>query len=294
MPCRLFVLVLALGMTAASHAAASPADGLIGLELGLVLEQATAASDSTVNASSAEPDSSVPAAAPDRHRAFSDLKPARDMWRGLRVTGGDAAAVVTGPFHMDRSDALWTLAAVGATGLVYAYDEEILDAFHRNSGTVFESADRLEKLGLIQETAPYWAAGLTIGYLMRWDTVTQMTSEVLESHLVTGVLRQVIEQAVGRTRPVDGKGPYNFEFREGDSFPSGHASVVFEVATVASYHTRSNWLRILYYSIATGLSLQRVDSDEHWPSDIVVGACIGTLVSRTIVRRHAAARAAGK
>jgi membrane-associated phospholipid phosphatase len=70
--------------------------------------------------------------------------------------------------------------------------------------------------------------------------------------------------------------------------------VVFEVATVASFHTRSNWLRILYYSIATGVSLQRVDSDEHWPSDVVVGACIGTLVARTIVLRHAGARAAGK
>src|SRR5262245_20071323 len=45
---------------------------------------------------------------PERHRAFSDLKPARDIGRGLRVLGSDTKAVVTAPFHMNAGDALWT------------------------------------------------------------------------------------------------------------------------------------------------------------------------------------------
>ncbi|HET9328514.1 MAG TPA: phosphatase PAP2 family protein [Candidatus Eisenbacteria bacterium] len=291
---RVFRLVLGLAILAAASgpALAMPHDGLSWVDP-VILVQDAVPYDTTVT------DTVAASATPDRHRSFKDLKPAKDMWRGVKVAGGDAMAVVTGPFHMDGSDAMWTLAALGATGIVYAYDQEILDAFHRNDDAgaydaLVEPGHHLEELGLIGTTAPYWATGLAIGYLMRWDTVTQVTSEVLESHLITGVLRQIIEQSVGRTRPTDGKGPYNFEFREGDSFPSGHASVVFEVATVASYHTRSNWLRALYYSVATAVSLQRVDSNEHWPSDIIAGACIGTLVARTIVRRHAAARAAGR
>ena len=66
--------------------------------------------------------------------------------------------------------------------------------------------------------------------------------------------------------------------------------MVFEVATVAAHHTRSVPLRILYYAIATSISLQRVDSFSHWPSDIFVGAVIGTAVARSIVRRHAEAK----
>jgi membrane-associated phospholipid phosphatase len=67
---------------------------------------------------------------------------------------------------------------------------------------------------------------------------------------------------------------------------------VFEVATVAAHHTRSVPLRILYYAVATSISLQRVDSRAHWPSDIFMGAVVGTAVARAIVRRHAEAKRA--
>jgi len=257
---------------------------------------AYAAGDSLVDSwGTAESIEAPPPPAPERERAFSDLKPARDIGRGLRVLAADARAVFAAPFHMDRGDALWTLGTVVVAGALYSQDQQVLDAVDRNSENqvlhaAIQPGRALEKLGFIGSTAPYYAAGLTLGYVMRWDLMTEMSAEILESHLIAGTVRNLLEGAVGRSRPRSGQGPRDFHFREGDSFPSGHASVVFEVATVAAHHTRSIPLRILYYTIATSISLQRVDSFSHWPSDIFVGAVIGTAVARGIVRRHAEAK----
>ena len=294
------ILIGLLGALPWSSALASPFDPLpLASRFSQVLTvDAFAAGDTAVQDSwgDSQADTAV-AAPPERHRAFSDLKPARDIGRGLRVLGSDTRAVFTAPFHMNGGDALWTGATLAVGAALYAYDQEVLDAFIRNQGNdVYHAAlqpgRQWEKLGFIGSTAPYWAAGLTVGYVMRWDPVTEISAEVLESHFITGLVRNIFEGAVGRSRPRSGKGPRNFEFRKGDSFPSGHASVVFEVATVAAHHTRSVPLRILYYAVATSISLQRVDSRAHWPSDIFMGAVVGTAVARAIVRRHAEAKRA--
>jgi hypothetical protein len=254
----------------------------------------TALIDSAIAGASVSVDSTV-AAAPERHRSFQDLKPGKDILHGAGVTVRDAWAVLSGPAHMNRGDLLWTVAALGTVAALYSTDQELLDAFHRNHEddtykAVLWPGRKLEKLGFIGSTAPYYAGGLVIGYLTRFDPLTQMTAECLESHMVAGIVRNLIEPTLGRTRPRTGKGPRNFEFGKGDSFPSGHASVVFEVATVVAHHTESTALRILAYALATSISLQRVDSDSHWPSDIVAGAMIGTVVARTLVRRHQESR----
>src|SRR5262245_11704735 len=67
---------------------------------------AYAAGDTLVQDSwgSPQPDT-VAVVVPERHRAFSDLKPARDIGRGLRVMASDTRAIFAAPFHMNGGDA---------------------------------------------------------------------------------------------------------------------------------------------------------------------------------------------
>jgi len=174
---------------------------------------AYAAGDSLVDSwGTPEPiETPAEAPAPERDRAFSDLKPARDIGRGLRVLASDTRAVFEAPFHMDRGDALWTLGTMVVAGALYSQDQQVLDAVDRNSENevlhaAIQPGRALEKLGFIGSTAPYYAAGLTLGYVMRWDPVTEMTAEVLESHFIAGVVRNLLEGAVGRSRPRSGQG----------------------------------------------------------------------------------------
>jgi membrane-associated phospholipid phosphatase len=91
---------------------------------------------------------------------------------------------------------------------------------------------------------------------------------------------------VGRSRPADGLGARHFEFNEGVSFPSGHTSVVFELATILSHHVDHPAFTVVAYGLATTVALQRIDSGSHWASDVFVAAAYGTAVARTVVRRH--------
>ena len=47
---------------------------------------------------------------------------------------------------------------------------------------------------------------------------------------------------------------------------------------------------ILYAAAALG-AVQRVESQNHWPSDVLFPAITGTVISHTIVRRNAERRA---
>lgn len=63
-----------------------------------------------------------------------------------------------------------------------------------------------------------------------------------------------------------------------DSFPSGHATAAFAVATMeSSFHPRE---APLWYAGATLISLSRIRLHRHTDADVAVGAAIGYGVSR--------------
>lgn len=66
-----------------------------------------------------------------------------------------------------------------------------------------------------------------------------------------------------------------------NSFPSGHAAIAFMGATIMARELgwRSPWYTIGAYGFATGVSMERVISDHHFPADVVAGAGIGILAT---------------
>lgn len=64
------------------------------------------------------------------------------------------------------------------------------------------------------------------------------------------------------------------------SFPSGHATVAFALATVASGYDKKR--AKLYYFLAFMISLSRVYLGCHYFMDIVIGAILGLFVGRLL------------
>lgn len=67
-----------------------------------------------------------------------------------------------------------------------------------------------------------------------------------------------------------------------NSFPSNHTAIAFVSATFLhmEYKDQSIWYGIAGYSIATATGMLRMLNNEHWMSDVLVGAGIGILTSK--------------
>ena len=89
---------------------------------------------------------------------------------------------------------------------------------------------------------------------------------------------------IGRGRPTDGHGAYNFRpFSGQDSFSSGHTTEAFVLASVISEHYDSLWVQVPAYGLASAVGYARLNNNRHWPSDVLAGAVIGTFVGKTVV-----------
>ena len=103
--------------------------------------------------------------------------------------------------------------------------------------------------------------------------VSHFGMDLLQGQILAEALFQPIKFATGRERP-DGS--------NNRSFPSGHAAITFATATVIERHL--GWRKAaLAYAIASYVAVSRLHDDQHWLSDVVFGAAVGTIAGRTVV-----------
>jgi hypothetical protein len=186
---------------------------------------------------------------------------------------------------------LWIGGIIATTGIIYIYDEEIHDWFQRNKDEEFygwfdDIGESIEAAGHMGKTNRYYFGALVLGYVLKIEPLTTISAQILESHFIGGGIKNLLNILVGRHRPYEGLGPDAYDFNGGTSFPSGHASNIFQVANILSHHFRHWPFRVLFFSLATSICLQRVASSQHWPSDVLSAAVFGYAVSREVLRLH--------
>jgi membrane-associated phospholipid phosphatase len=119
----------------------------------------------------------------------------------------------------------------------------------------------------------------------------------VESILLADVLGGGIKMLAGRQRPfVDVKTPYNFQLWRGfagdqyRSFPSGHTITAFAFASTVTRESQFWWphsawyVGTVFYGGASLVGLSRIYNNQHWPSDVMAGAALGTIVGLKVVK----------
>jgi hypothetical protein len=117
-----------------------------------------------------------------------------------------------------------------------------------------------------------------------------VASRALKSSLLGGGATMALKSIGGRDRPLNSTdNPYSFHlFRTSDaSFPSGHTTVAFALATSFARETPDQWTDLGFFTLATLTAYARMHDDKHWASDVVFGAGIGILSARFIHRFQA-------
>jgi membrane-associated phospholipid phosphatase len=120
------------------------------------------------------------------------------------------------------------------------------------------------------------------------------TEAVLLATTITGVLKGSLGRArpfvTNDTNPTDFKIGGGFGNGERQSFPSGHTTTAFAVASSVTSEMRRlhpssvKFVAPVMYGGATLVGLSRMYHNKHWASDVVLGAAIGTFSGLKVVR----------
>lgn len=169
---------------------------------------------------------------------------------------------------------------------VPAFDRAFMQPYSRSlevGGTAFELASLLTPILLLAEPA---------------DEYLRFATMYGETLLTAYALKELGKHWFSRARPFLYYQDYPEEkIGEGDaydSFPSGHATMAFAGAAFtsyvfATYHPDSVWkipVTVASYSLAIATAAMRVASGNHFPSDVLTGALLGTLVGVGIPFLH--------
>ena len=107
-----------------------------------------------------------------------------------------------------------------------------------------------------------------------------------EAAIDSVVVSEVIKLLTQRQRPNEGSGQGHF-WAGGSSFPSQHAAVAWSLATVFANEYSSPVMKFLSYGTASAISMSRITSLNHFPSDVFIGSALGYFVGREVYRnRH--------
>jgi hypothetical protein len=111
---------------------------------------------------------------------------------------------------------------------------------------------------------------------------------ITEAATITLVLMQVAKFTTTRTRPDAWAGSGSTTANSRMSFYAGHAAVAFAVAAAGTQVARLRgrpgwgWLSAASFAGAAACGFFRVASDNHWLTDVVAGAAIGTAIGFTV------------
>jgi membrane-associated phospholipid phosphatase len=106
------------------------------------------------------------------------------------------------------------------------------------------------------------------------------TYDMAEAMAVTGIYTAGLKNAVKRQRP-DGTDRL--------SFPSGHTSSMFSLASVANAHYGPK-VGVPAFALASAVGLSRIERGKHNLSDVLAGATVGFVVGRSVAHDNGVTR----
>jgi len=190
---------------------------------------------------------------------------------GRRTMGRLPASLGRGLIGVWSADNLAPFIVGGvATSTSSFFDEDAKEAATNQLGW----SDTFETAGGPLYSTVFVAGMFTAGRFARSPRFRAMTYDMLDAAVVNFTYSEIVKVAVGRERP---------NGQDNKSFPSGHTSNAFAMASVAQLHY--GWkIGIPAYALAGLMGVSRIHQDKHWLSDVVAGATLGYIAGRTVVR----------
>ncbi len=200
----------------------------------------------------------------------------------------DGIRIGVAPVWWKKGDWLKLGALAAGTGVLVWRDGEIREIFQRNRNrTTNQLADLFRPFGAANYVQPTLLGTIVLSSITKQKKLQALSVDGWEASQFALAVSGLLKLATGRARPFEERGVW---YRKGltrhSSFPSGHTTQAFVLATVVGEHFPKWWVKITFYGLATGVAFSRVNDDKHFASDVFLGAALGTAVTKTIFERN--------
>ncbi len=211
----------------------------------------------------------------------------------------DTKDIVTAPVRWKARQWVSFLCIAGAGTALSTQDKTIHDFFQRNRTT---ASDNIARYGLEPwGSGMYSMASMAALYLQGAITKNQRSKKAslmgVKTFFVTGLAANITKEIFGRHRPFQAEeeaahsgkplNPYIFSGPlkniHYNSFPSGHTTSAFAVATIiAEEYKEKPLIPVIAYTLAGLTGLSRINDNKHWASDVFIAAAFGYSMGKLI------------
>jgi membrane-associated phospholipid phosphatase len=198
--------------------------------------------------------------------------------------GGD---YFTAPLHFDSSDWRNLGIATAMIGSGFLLDNTARSYSQQNHTNFKDDLFDIDQYYTTKYVVIATAGIYGFGLFADNDKVRNAGVQLGESVIYAGAIVVTLKSLIGRSRPYTNRGHTNFKpftlNNDNFSFPSGHATLAFAFSTVMAHQIDNIFWKAGWFGAAGLVTYARMYHNEHWFSDVLMGAAIGYFTGRFVV-----------
>jgi membrane-associated phospholipid phosphatase len=218
-------------------------------------------------------------------RAQTDSIFVSDFNDALNISGD----YYTSPFRFDSKDWITFSSVVGITALASLADKEVRSFSQQNQSKFASALFNIDKYYYVEFVSASVIAFYGYGLVADNSKIRKLAVKLTEATLLASSITLITKTIVGRGRPYKQESQYFFNpfslDNDFNSFPSGHTTLAFAYSTVMANEVDNIFWKIGWYSLAGLVGYARIYHNQHWFSDVLMGAAIGYF-SGEFVNNH--------
>jgi hypothetical protein len=200
----------------------------------------------------------------------------------------DGVNIFVSPAYLRKNDLKWILPLAGGTVAAFATDTKAMTDVVSSNPSFNQTSINVSN-GLVggMIAAPITLFG--VGQLRHDERARETGILGGEAMVDAFVVDQVIKLCTFRERPLIDNAQGEFYIGNAgvdSSFVSAHSMVAWSSAAVIAGEYHSKWVQLGVYTAAAGVSATRVMGQQHFPSDVLLGAAGGWLIGHYVLRAH--------
>jgi hypothetical protein len=215
----------------------------------------------------------------------------------LQSYWNDTKNIVIHPFHWNTGEVIAAASVVAGTVTLLFYDERINDFFERNKTEFIEQSSKyfFDPMGSGLYSVPILGLIYAGGAIWKDNKARETALKGVEAYVLASAYTIVLKQITHRHRPHQDlppdpwawEGPFQWGGPYGafgyNSFPSGHSSAIWSIATVVSLeYWDTRWVPALCFSLAGVTAIYRCAVNIHWASDVLFGSALGYSIGALV------------